>query len=56
MLPSGNENSEREPNPIPLPVYKYLSGSAFLVSLTDSNKQLTHVKSVFKLIYYFFRD
>ena len=28
---SGNENSERKSNPIPKPLYTYLSGSAFLV-------------------------
>ena len=35
MLPSANENSERESNLIPKPVYMYLSGSTFLVSFTD---------------------
>ena len=39
-LPSDDENSERESNLIPKPVYTYLSGSAFLVSFTDPNKQL----------------
>ena len=39
MLPSGHENSDRESNPIPQPVYTYLSASAFLVSFTDPNKQ-----------------
>ena len=31
MLKSGNENSERESNPIPEPLYTHLPGSAFLV-------------------------
>ena len=31
-LTSGNEISEHESNPIPQPVYKYLSGSAFLAN------------------------
>ena len=30
-LKSANENSERESNPIPEPLYTHLSGSAFLV-------------------------
>ena len=50
MLPSGNENSERESNPVPYPLYLYLSGSRFLVSFTDPNKQLFNVKSVFKFL------
>ena len=29
-LPPSNENSERESNPIPKPLYTHLSGSAFL--------------------------
>ena len=48
MLPSGNENSEREWNPILQPLYKYLSGSAFSAYLTPSNKQSFKVKSKFK--------
>ena len=48
MLPSGNENSERESNHMPQPLYLYLYRSAFLVSFTDPNKQLRNVKSVFK--------
>ena len=48
MLPSGNENSERESNLIPYPVYTYLSGSAFLTNLTPPNKQSFTVKSEFK--------
>ena len=48
ILLSGNENSERELNPIPEAVYRYLSRSAFLVSFTEPNKQLPNVKSVFK--------
>ena len=31
-LPSSNEHSGRESNPITQPVYMYLSGSAFLAS------------------------
>ena len=33
-LPSGNENFERKSNPITLPLYTYLSRSAFLANLT----------------------
>ena len=50
MLPSVNENSERESNPMLRPLYLYLSGSAFLVSFTDSHKQFFNVKSVFKFL------
>ena len=32
-LPSGNEFSERESNPIPQPLYTHLSGSALLANL-----------------------
>ena len=46
MLLSVNENSERESNPMPQPLF--LFGSAFLVSFTDPNKQLFNVKSIFK--------
>ena len=67
MLPSLNENSERESNPMPWLVYLYLSGSAFLVSFTDPKAQLFNVKSMFKFLnhgvslqeiftYFFFRD
>ena len=48
MLPSGNKNSERESNPMVLPLYLYLSGSSFLASFTDPNKKCFKVKSVFK--------
>ena len=48
ILPSGNENSERKLNQLPYPVYTCLSGSAFLVSFTDPNKQLPNAKSAFK--------
>ena len=48
MLPPVNENCERESNPMPQPLYLYLSGSAFLVSFTDPDKQLPKVKPVFK--------
>ena len=44
-LPSGNENSERESIPIPVPLYTYLSGSAILANLTPPNKQSFKVKS-----------
>ena len=44
MLPSGNENSKRESNPIPKPVYTYLSGSAFLAKLTPPSKQSFKIK------------
>ena len=50
MLLSGNENSERESNPIPQPLYLYLIRSAFLVSFTGPNKQLTNVKIAFKFL------
>ena len=46
MLPSVNENSERESNPMPYTLHLYLSKSSFLVSFTDPNKQLFNVKSV----------
>ena len=45
-LPSVNKNSERESNPMSLPVYLYLSRSAFLVSFKDPNKQLPNAKSL----------
>ena len=50
MLSSVNENSERQSNPMPQPLYLYLSGSAFLVSFRDPNKQLLKVKYVYFLI------
>ena len=48
ILPSVNENCERESNPILHPLYLYLSGSAFLVSFTDPKKQLPNIKFVSK--------
>ena len=39
MLTSVNKNCEQEPNSIPKSLYLNLSGSAFLVSLTDPNNQ-----------------
>ena len=48
MLPSVNENSGPESNPMPQPQHLYLSGSTFLVSFTDPKKQLFNVKSEFK--------
>ena len=50
MLPSVNKKSERESNPMSQPLYLYLSGSAFLVSSTDPNKQLFDVKDVFRFL------
>ena len=52
MLPSANENYERELNPILLLPYLYLSRSAFLISCTGQNTQLFNVKSVFKFCNY----
>ena len=49
MLPSVNENSERESNPMLKPLYLYSSRSAFLASFTDSNKQLPR-KNLFKFL------
>ena len=46
LLPSGNQNSEQESNPMLYPVYLYLFRSAFLVSFTDPNKQLLNGKYV----------
>ena len=43
-LPSDNENSECKSNPLPYPLYLYLSRSPFFVSFADPNK----FKSVFK--------
>ena len=48
MLLSGNENSERESNPKPEPVYMYLSQLTLLDSFTALNEQSFRVKSVFK--------
>ena len=48
MLPSLNENSAREPNPMPKPLYLYLFRSEFIVSFTNPNKKSHNVKSVFK--------
>ena len=47
---SVNENSVPESNPMLSPLHMYLSGSAFLVSSTDPNKQLFNVRSVFNLL------
>ena len=46
--PSSKEYCPRVSNPIPKPLYEYLSGLAFLVNLTPPNKQSPKVKSVFK--------
>ena len=48
MLLPGHENSECKSNPIPQPVYTYLSGSAFLGNVTPLNQQSFKVKSEFK--------
>ena len=45
VLPSGNENYERDLNPIPFQVYTYLSRSALLAHLAPPNKQSFKVKS-----------
>ena len=50
MLPSGNERSDRELNPMSKPLYLYLFRSAFLVRFTDPNQQLPNVKFVFKFL------
>ena len=47
ILPSDNKNSEHELNPVPYPLYLYLSVSAFLVSFTVPNNQSFRVKPVF---------
>ena len=52
MVPSVNESSERESNPMLEPLCLYLSGSAFLVTFTDLNKQYFNVKSVFQSLNY----
>ena len=54
MLPCVNTNTKQESNPMPEPQYLYLPGSAFLVSYTDSNKQLFNVKPVFEFLNYGF--
>ena len=56
MLPTISENSERESNPTPQLPYLFLSGSAFLVSFTDTNKQLFNVKSLFRFRNYGFSE
>ena len=55
MLPSINESSERESHPMLQPLYLYLSGSAFLVSFTDPNKQSFNVTFVFRFLKHEFR-
>ena len=42
-LPLGNEKVPPESNPIPYPLYLYLSMSLFLVILTAPNKQFFNV-------------
>ena len=54
VLPCVNTNTKQESNPMPEPQYLYLPGSAFLVSYTDSNKQLFNVKPVFEFLNYGF--
>ena len=48
MLLSDNENSERESNPIPEPVYIYLSQLTLFDSFIALNEQSFRVKSAFK--------
>ena len=48
VLPSGAENSDRKLNPKHYSVYKYFSGSAFLVRFTAPNKQYFRRKSMVK--------
>ena len=48
MVPSVNEISERESNPMLEPLCLYLSRLAFLVSFSDPNKQYFNAKSVFQ--------
>ena len=43
-----NENCKRAFNPMPSPLYGYLSGSVFSVNFANSNKQLSNLKPVFK--------
>ena len=50
MLLFLNKNSKRELNHLSGSLYLYLSGSAFLVSFTDPNKQFFNIKSVFKFL------
>ena len=51
-FPYVHENSERELNLMSSLLYLYLSKSAFLVSLTAQNKQLSSVEYVFKSFYH----
>ena len=44
-LPSGNKKVPFESNPIPYPVYLYLSMLLFLVSLTAPSKQFSNAGS-----------
>ena len=46
FFPFVDENSERESNPMPQPLYMHLSGPAFLVRFTDPNKSFFNVKFV----------
>ena len=47
MLPTLNKNSKKESNPMPVPLYLHLLESAFLVSFTDPNNELSNVKFMF---------
>ena len=49
-FPSVNKSSEQASNPMPKPLYLYLSRSAFLVSFTNPNKELPNVKYIFKFL------
>ena len=51
-LTSADEYSQQEPNPILWLLSLYLSRSAFLLSVTDQNKQLPNVKYEFKTLGY----
>ena len=42
-----SEKSESKSNPLSLPLYTYLSGSAFLINLRPPNKQSFKAKSEF---------
>ena len=52
MLLSVNKNSEQESHHMSSVLYLYLTGSAFLVSFTDPNKQLPNAKFVLKSLDY----
>ena len=49
MLPSVNKNSEQESSLMLWPLYFYLSGSAFLVSSIEPNKQFKFLYQGFSM-------